>query len=71
MSGAFARRPKRKLTLKKVISKKQNFTDEIFEIEKLTILKSPTYNLRDSMRAKRLGKLYQPDLNSGQNNGRI
>ena len=50
---------------------KQNFTDEIFQIEKVTTLNPPTYNLSDSNQEKLLGKFYEPELIRVQKNGRI
>ena len=58
--GDFVRVSKENLPFKK--GYKQNFTDEIFQIEKIATLNPPTYNLLDSEKEKRLGKFYQPEL---------
>ena len=58
--GDFVRVSKENLPFKK--GYKQNFTDEIFQIEKIATLNPPTYNLLDSEKGKLLGKFYQPEL---------
>ena len=58
-AGDFVRVSKENLPFKK--GYKQNFTDEIFQIEKIATLNPPTYNLLDSAKEK-LGQVYQPEL---------
>ena len=59
-AGDLVRVSKENLPFKK--GYKQNFTDEIFQIEKIATLNPPTYNLLDSAKEKLLGKFYQPEL---------
>ena len=59
-AGDFVRVSKENLPFKK--GYKQNFTDGIFQIEKIATLNPPTYNLLDSAKEKLLGKFYQPEL---------
>ena len=59
-AGDFVRVSKENLPFKK--GDKQNFTDEIFQIEKNATLNPPTYNLLDSSKEKFSGKFYQPEL---------
>ena len=48
---------------------KANFTDELFDIVKISTLNPPTYNLRDSSGEIILGKFYEPELSKV--NGKI
>ena len=41
---------------------KQNFTDEVFTVEKVNTLNPPTYTLIDANDEKVLGKFYEPEL---------
>ena len=41
---------------------KPNFTDELFEIVKISTLNPPTYNLQDTSGVIILGKFYEPEL---------
>ena len=59
-AGDFVRVSKENLSFKK--GYKKNFTNEIFQIEKIATLNPPTYNLLDSAKEKHLGKFYQPEL---------
>ena len=67
--GDFVRVSKENLPFKK--GYKQNYTDEIFQIDKIATLNPPTYNLLDSTREKLLGKFYEPELILVKKNGRI
>ena len=60
-AGDFVRVSKENLPFRK--GYKQNYNNEIFQIEKIATLNAPTYNLVDSTKEKLLGKFHQPDIN--------
>ena len=56
----FVRIAKRDLPFRK--GYKQNFTDEVFIVERVSTLNPPTYNLTDSNNEKIRGKFYESEL---------
>ena len=58
--GDFVRIAKPDLPFRK--GYKQNFTDEVFTVEKVNTLNPPTYTLIDANDEKILGKFYEPEL---------
>ena len=58
--GDFVRIAKPDLPFRK--GYKQNFTDEVFTVEKVNTLNPPTYPLIDANDEKILGKFYEPEL---------
>ena len=58
--GDFVRIAKPDLPFRK--GYKQNFTDEVFTVEKVNTLNPPTYTLVDTNDEKILGKFYEPEL---------
>ena len=50
---------------------KQNYSDEVFQIDKIATLGPPTYNLQDSQGEKLLGKFYQQEIILVRKNRRV